>query len=58
MIKHKPIPKTDVTIGKGEEKVVYKCNPVTGIVELPEAYPMFNPIEEKKPKKKKVKEEE
>lgn len=52
MVKHKPKPKTDVKING----VVYKCNPVTGIVELPDFYPMFNPVD--KPKKKKVKEEE
>ena len=46
MIKHKPIPKTDVKIGDK----VYKCN-AQGIVELPEVYEQFNPIE--KPKKKK-----
>lgn len=48
MIKHKPEPKTNVKIGD----VTYKCNG-QGIVELPEAYPQFNPIEE--PKKKKSK---
>lgn len=43
MIKHKPIPKTDVKIdGK-----VYKCN-AHGIVELPKEYKQFNPIKEKK----------
>ena len=48
---HKPIPKTDVKIGDK----VYKCN-AQGIVELPEIYKQFNPIEEVKikPKKKKV----
>ena len=51
MIKHKPIPKTDVKIGK----VVYKCNGL-GIVELPDVYEQFNPIE--KPKKKKVEKDE
>ena len=49
MIKHKPIPKTDVTID-GE---LYKCN-VHGIVELPKVYKQFNPIEEVKTKKKKA----
>jgi len=48
MYKHKPIPKTDVKIGD----IVYKCK--HGIVELPEVYPQFNPIEEVKKKKKKV----
>jgi hypothetical protein len=49
MIKHKPIPKCDVRIGND----VYKCNG-QGIVELPEIYKQFNPIEEVKIKKKKV----
>ncbi len=48
MIKHRPIPETDVKIGD----VVYKCK--HGIVELPEVYKQFNPIEEK-PKKKPTK---
>ena len=43
MIKHKPIPKADVDI----DGTIYKCN-AKGIVELPEAYPQFNPIEEDK----------
>ena len=54
MIKHKPKPKTDVRIGKE----LYKCNRVSGIVELPVRLEQFNPIEEeeiviKEPKKKK-----
>ena len=53
MYKHKPIPRTNVTIGKGEDKVEYKCN-AHGIVELPGIYKQFNPIEEVKTKKKKV----
>jgi hypothetical protein len=44
---HKPIPKTDVKIGQ----ITYKCN-AQGIVELPEVYKQFNPIEEVKTKKK------
>lgn len=52
MIKHKPIPKTDVKIdGK-----IYKCN-TFGVVELPEAYKQFNPIIELK-KKKAIKSED
>ena len=51
MIKHKPRPKTNVKIGD----TVYKCN-AQGIVELPEIYKQFNPIEEVKTKPKKVKE--
>ena len=54
MIKHKPRPKTDVTIGKGKDKVTYKCN-AHGIVELPKVYKQFNPIEEVKTKPKKLK---
>ena len=50
MIKHKPIPKTDVRIGKD----LYECN-AQGIVELPEIYKQFNPIEEVKTKKKSTK---
>jgi len=46
MIKHRPIPKTNVKIGK----TVYKCN-AQGIVELPEIYKQFNPIEKKEKKK-------
>lgn len=47
MIKHKPVPKTDVTI----EGKRYKCN-AQGIVELPTEYKQFNPIEKPKAKKK------
>jgi hypothetical protein len=43
MYKHKPIPVTNVKIGE----VVYNCN-AQGIVELPERYEQFNPIEEVK----------
>ena len=53
MIKHKPIPKTGIKL----DGVVYRCNRLTGIVELPVRIERFNPIEEeviiKKPKKKK-----
>ena len=42
---HKPIPKTDVKIGKE----LYKCNG-QGIIMLPEIYKQFNPIEEVKTK--------
>lgn len=49
MYKHKPKPRTNVTIGIGKDKVTYRCNG-QGIVELPEVYPQFNPIEEKKKK--------
>lgn len=49
MIKHKPIPKTDVKI----DGIVYKCNN-QGILELPNEYKQFNPI---KTKKKNVAEE-
>jgi len=44
MIKHRPKPETNVKIGDVE----YKCK--HGIVELPEAYPQFNPIEKEKKK--------
>ena len=50
MYKHKPIPVTNVKIGK----TTYNCN-AQGIVELPEIYKQFNPIEEVKIKTKKVK---
>jgi len=50
MIKHKPNPITDVKI-KG---IIYKCK--NGILELPEAYPRFNPVEVKK-KQKEVEED-
>ena len=56
MIKHRPIPKTNVKIGK----TVYKCN-AQGIVELPEIYKQFNPIEEvkkEKPKRERKPEED
>ena len=55
MIKHKPIPKTDVRI----DNIVYKCNS-QGIVELPEAYSQFNPVKEKprETKKRKVAKDE
>jgi len=43
MYKHKPIPVTNVKIGDK----VYNCN-AQGIVELPERYEQFNPIEEVK----------
>jgi len=43
MYKHKPIPVTNVKIGDK----VYNCN-AQGIVELPEIYKQFNPIEEVK----------
>jgi hypothetical protein len=46
---HKPMPRTNVKIGKD----VYKCN-AQGIVMLPEIFKQFNPIEEVKTKKKKV----
>ena len=41
MYKHKPIPMTNVKIGDK----VYNCN-AQGIVELPERYEQFNPMEE------------
>jgi len=48
MIKHKPKNKTNVRIGDK----IYLCNRSTGVVELPDYYIQFNPIEEKiKPKK-------
>jgi len=51
MIKHKPIPKTNVTDIVDGKKVEYKCN-AQGILELPTRMERFNPIEEKpKPKK-------
>jgi hypothetical protein len=52
MIKHQPKNKTNVKI----EGKVYECNRLTGIVELPGYYELFNPIEAK-PKKKTKKEE-
>jgi hypothetical protein len=65
MIKHKPIPQTNISIGKGQDKIEYKCHRATGIVELPIRLEWANPIEEEelvkeKPKKrtKKVKDEE
>lgn len=42
MIKHKPIPRTNVIL---EDGIEYKCNG-QGILELPRAYKQFNPIEE------------
>ncbi len=54
LIEHRPNPKTNVTIGEGENKVEYKCN-AQGRLWLPERFKQFNPVEEiKKPKKKKV----
>lgn len=50
MIKHKPKPKCNVVIGNK----TYKANG-QGIVELPDRYEQFNPIEEPKKKKKVVK---
>lgn len=52
MIKHQPKNKTNVKI----DGVVYVCNRLTGIVELPGYYEYFNPIEPK-PNKKTKKEE-
>ena len=51
MYKHKPNPKTDVKIGDK----LYRCHRLTGVVELPEVYKQFNPIEEPIKKIKKVK---
>ena len=50
MYKHKPTPMTDVKI----DDKVYNCN-AQGIVELPEIYKQFNPIQEVKTKKKESK---
>lgn len=46
MYKHKPKNKTDVRING----VLYKCNS-QGVIELPDVYPRFNPIEKKRAKK-------
>jgi hypothetical protein len=51
MIKHKPIPKTNVSEIINGVKIEYKCN-AQGILELPTRMDRFNPIEEVKIKKK------
>lgn len=52
MIKHKPKDKSNVEI----DGVLYKLNGL-GIVELPDVYEQFNPIEEPKKKRSREKEE-